>query len=133
MLRFNLCILLCLITTSTQASEESLWQYSLFNDNDGDSPIEMLKTPPKITSYEHGKCLHFQGILMADSGDWVLWINGGKLLKSKQNPNLLVERLSQNQATFKWTLEDKTHTFTLHLQESFHVSTGTVKKGGCSL
>lgn len=132
MLRFKLSILFCLITTYTQASEESLWKYSLFQCNIDNDSIEPLKNSPKITSYDHGRCLHLQGVVIGESGEWILWINGGKLLKSKQKPNLYVERLSQNRVTFKWLLEDKTHTFTLHLHESFHASTQTVIKGGCS-
>lgn len=132
MLRLKLSTLFFLIATSTHASDESLWKYSLFNHKDGDETMETLKNLPKITSYDHGKCLHLQGILVADSGEWILWVNGGKLLKSTQKPNLLVERLSRHHATFRWTLGDQAHTFTLHLHESFHVSTQTVTKGGCS-
>jgi hypothetical protein len=132
MLRLKFSALFFLITLCAQASEESLWEYSLFNQEDGDASMEIPKNPTKITSYDHGKCLHLQGILVVDSLEWTLWVNGGKLLKSTQKSNLLVERLGRDQATFRWTLEDKSHAFTLHLHESYHVSTQTVSKGGCS-
>ncbi|MBX9697218.1 MAG: hypothetical protein K2X53_03940 [Alphaproteobacteria bacterium] len=132
MLRLKLSILFFLLTVSLQASEESFWKYSLFNQEDGSGLMETPKNSTKITSYDQGNCLHLQGILVSDSLEWALWINGGKLLKSAQKSNLLVEHLSRDQATFRWTLEDKTHAFTLHLHESYHVSTQTVTKGGCS-
>lgn len=132
MLRLKLSPLFFLVTVSAQASEESLWKYSLFKQEDYDTPIETPKNSTKIMSYDHGKCLHLQGILVSDSLEWTLWVNGGKLLKSTQKPNLLVERLSRDHATFRWTLEHKTHAFTLHLHESYHVPTQTVTKGGCS-
>lgn len=132
MLRLKLIALLLLISTPIEASDESLWKYSLFHQKNENDPLETPKESPKPKAYYLCRCLHLEGMLISDSSEWVVWINGGKLLKSAQKPDLSVERLDREQVTFKWKLEDKTHVFTLNLHESYHASTQTVTKGGCS-